>query len=162
MGPPASAAPHVVAVPVWAYTPAAGADQTARVQVGPSYQRVLVGTALGAVAGAAAGAGLVAITRGDPGDGNMLPWGDVAAGAVLGAVPGMYLGSRIASGGAGNPWLTGATAVGGTALGVLAGVALGTALAGGDAGKAPEVFGIAVGLAVPIGLTSLVEWRTGR
>jgi hypothetical protein len=59
------------------------------VQAGPSYERILIGTTIGAIAGGAAGLGIVAITRGDPGDANMLPWADLAAGAVLGSIPGM-------------------------------------------------------------------------
>jgi hypothetical protein len=54
-----------------------------------------MGTTLGAIVGGATGLGIIAMTRGEPADGSMLPWGDLAAGAVLGSIPGMYLGARL-------------------------------------------------------------------
>ncbi|CAN5752713.1 hypothetical protein BH23GEM6_BH23GEM6_13120 [soil metagenome] len=132
------------------------------VLIRPSLERVVIGTTVGAIIGGAAGLGVVAMTRGEPADGNMLPWGDLAAGTVLGSIPGMYLGARIASGRQGNPWLTGAAAVGGTALGLIAGAAIGGLLAQADTGKAPEVIGLAIAVAIPVGVTSWVESRTAR
>jgi hypothetical protein len=134
----------------------------AMVQGGPSYGRVVIGTTLGAVVGGAAGLGMVAMIRGEPADGHMFPAGDLLAGAVLGSIPGMYLGARLSSGRQGNPWVTGAASVGGTALGILVGAAVGGLLAPGDTGKAPEILGVALGVAVPLGLTSLAEWRSAQ
>lgn len=73
----------------------------------------------------------------------------------------MYWGARIAGRREGNPWLTAATALGATALGFVAGNVVGGALAG-DSGIAGEYVMFPVGLAVPLGLTAFVEWRTGR
>jgi hypothetical protein len=129
---------------------------------GVSQPRIASGTLAGAIVGGAVGLGVVAMTRGERADGDMFPWADLAAGAVLGSVPGMYLGARLSSGGEGNPLATGAAAVGGTALGIAAGVAVGGMLARGDTGKAPEILGIALGVAIPVGLTSFAEWWTAR
>jgi hypothetical protein len=126
------------------------------------YERVATGTLLGAAAGGAAGLAVVALLRGDPGDANMFPWADLAAGAVLGSIPGMYLGARLSNERRGNPFLTGTSAVGGTALGLVAGLAVGTLLAEGNTGLVPVVLGTALGIAVPVGLTSFVEWRTAN
>jgi hypothetical protein len=130
------------------------------VQQQSPYSRVLTGTAVGGVVGAAAGLGIAAIIR-QPGDAEMFP-ADLLVGTVVGAAAGMYLGARIGSGRQGNPWLTGAAVVGGAGLGILAGILVGDQLAGAGAGLAPEVVGVALGVGIPIGLTSYAEWRTSR
>jgi hypothetical protein len=138
-------------------------ETTTGVQVSAApYARVLTGTTIGAVIGGAAGLALAATLRGESAEVDMFPWAGLVAASVLGSIPGMYAGARIGSGGQGSAWRTGAAAVGGTALGLLASVAVGGALAQADTGKAPEVFGIAIGIAVPLALTSLTEWRTQR
>jgi hypothetical protein len=129
---------------------------------GPSYERIAIGTMLGAVVGGATGMGIIGVTRGQPSDANMFPWADLAAGAVLGSAAGMYLGARLSSSRQGSSWMTGAAAVGGTALGVLAGVAAGSLLAEGNTGRAPEVLGFGLGVAIPLALTSFAEWSTAR
>jgi hypothetical protein len=128
----------------------------------PSYPRVAVGTTIGGVLGGAAGLAIVAATREKPADASMFPWVDLAAGGVLGSTTGMYLGARMSSGGQGNPWLTGAAAVGGTALGVLGGLVIGDLLSQGTGGKVPEILGTAIGISIPLGVTSFVEWKASR
>jgi hypothetical protein len=128
--------------------------------VAPSYGRVLLGTALGGLAGGTAGLGIVALTR-QPGDAEMFP-ADIVAGTVLGSTAGMFLGARVASGGAGNPWITAVAAIGGTALGVAAGLLVGDALANRTGGKAPEVLGIGLGIALPLALTAAAEHAMAR
>jgi hypothetical protein len=127
-----------------------------------SVGRIAAATTAGAVIGGAAGFGIVALTRGEPADGNMFPAGDLLAGTIIGAIPGMYIGARMGSGRSGNPWLTGAAAVGGTALGLMTGAVVGAALSGSDTGKAPELFGVALAVAIPVSLTAYAEARGGR
>jgi hypothetical protein len=127
-----------------------------------TFDRVLVGTTLGAMAGGAAGLGLAAALEGDSRDGDYFPWVNRLAGAVLGSIPGMYVGARISSDGSGNPWLTGAAAVGGTALGVVAGGFAAILMSETIGGSAPEFVGLAVGVAVPLVSTALVETRRSR
>jgi hypothetical protein len=130
-------------------------------RAGPPIERVVLGTTIGAIAGAGVGLGIVAMTRKQTSaDENMLPGAQYVAGAVIGSIPGMLLGAHIANGQRGNPLLTGVAAVGGTALGLLAGGVVGNRLAQGDTGKAPEVVGVSLAVAIPVVLTSLVERRT--
>jgi len=140
------------------WSAAHGAISQETAMVSASFERVVVGSTLGTIAGAAAGLGIAALVYsvGDRPDADMFP---MLGEAVLIGLPvtalGAWAGTRIASGGAGNPWITGVAAVAGLGIGVGLGV-----LAGDASGS--EAIGIGVALPIAIILPVVAEVLAAR
>jgi hypothetical protein len=117
------------------------------------FSRVVAGSALGTVSGAAVGAGLgllVYLVTEQP-DGNMFgPLGEVVILGGAGAVVGSWVGSRRANRGAGDPWVTALGSLGGAAAGIGLGYVVGE-----TTGSLP--LGIAVGVPVAIVVPAVAE-----
>jgi len=123
----------------------------------PSFERMLLGSALGTAAGAAVGTGvafLVYSTR--TGEAYLGPLPELlfigTPILLMGTTLGTYIGSRREA----NPWITAAGSVLGVGLGLGAGIVVGNAL------EAGEYAGGAVGVALAITVPATVAWATTR
>jgi hypothetical protein len=154
-GAPAEAqhhAPSPLSATEWAPAVALSTSGVPTAQV--SFERILVGSALGTIAGAAVGTGLALLVYSatERPDGAMFgPLGELVLIGLPVTAAGAWVGTRIASGGVGNPGLTGLGAVVGVGLGVGLGVMLGDA-------TGSEVVGVALALPIAIALPALAEW----
>jgi hypothetical protein len=149
-------APSALASAEWSLPPVAMSYPGTPAAQAVSFERILVGSALGAIAGAAVGAGiaLLVYSATEQPDGAMFgPLGQMVLIGLPVTALGAWTGTRIASGGAGNPWLTGLGAVAGVGLGVGLGLMLGDA-------TGSEAVGVAVAVPIAIALPALAEWAT--
>jgi hypothetical protein len=145
--------PSALAAAEWS-APAVAMSTSGVVTAPVPLERILVGSALGTIAGAAVGAGiaLLVYSATEQPDGAMFgPLGELVLIGLPVTALGAWTGTRIASGGAGNPWLTGLGAVAGVGLGVGFGVMLGDA-------TGSEAVGVAVAVPIAIALPALAEW----
>jgi hypothetical protein len=145
-------APSALSAAEWAPAVALNTSGVPTAQV--SFERILVGSALGTIAGAAVGTGLALLVYSatEQPDGAMFgPLGEMVLIGLPVTAAGAWVGTRIASGGVGNPGLTGLGAVVGVGLGVGLGVMLGDA-------TGSEVVGVALALPIAIALPALAEW----
>ncbi len=148
--------PDPLVVAAWSPTPI---GLTVPQEASPSFERILVGSALGTAAGAAAGTGvafLVYSTR--TGDAYLGPLPDLL---VIGApitVLGTAVGTYIGTGGQVSPWIAGAASVVGVGLGLGAGILVGDALGPGSG----EYVGGVVGAVIGITLPAMIVWAATR
>jgi hypothetical protein len=148
--------PSPLAAAQWSLPAAAISDPGASAAQAASFERILVGSALGTIGGAAVGTGiaLLVYSATEQPDGAMFgPLGEIVVIGLPVTALGAWTGTRIASGGVGNPWLTGLGALAGVGLGVGLGVMLGDA-------TGSEAVGVAVSLPIAIALPALAESLT--
>jgi hypothetical protein len=123
-----------------------------------SFPRVLLGSTVGLVAGAAVGAGVgyLLYQISGPPDADMFGGlFSVAGGAALGGAVGTWAGSRWANDYRGNPWMTAA----GSLIGMAGGIGLG--VLAGDATESTEL-GFLIAIPIAITLPALAEVLSSR